>query len=400
MNIHTKNFYLNESRINKSGETIVQCRIHINKQTFTLSTNVSVAPKSWDDRKKKIKGNSRQAELNNEKLNTFSYKIDGIIVEANKNRERLTSDTLKNKILDKEMTGYSVLELFDRYAKSKVEDNNRKGTIRNRAIRRKNLVQFLEHTFQTENVIYDKMKSYHSEDFYKYLTNIKKVGHNHSAKIIMEVKASFEYARRRELIEKNVFEMVSYSQIHNKEYEYLELNQLESIEKFDFGNEYLERAKDCFLFQCYTGMSYEDLSTVKPEHITIVPNESKPIILLEKIRGKSQDKAPKKFSVEISEEAQAIIQKYGGIDKLPVISNQKYNVYLKEIGKLVGGIKFPLKTHTGRKTFGNIMINYKLYEASTVAYMMGDKLETVEKYYVKPTRNRLINEIKKRGSGE
>lgn len=399
MNIHTKNFYINGSRVNKNNETMVQCRIHINKETFTQSTNISINPKFWDDKKKKVKGTSKQADLNNEKLNNLSYEIDFIVLQANKNREKLTAEILKNKLLNQEVTGHSVLELFDRYAKNKIDSRNRKGTIRNRQIRRKNLVQFLEYTFNSEDVIYDKMKSYHAEDFYKYLTNVKQVGHNHCSKIIMEVKAVFEYARKRELIDKNVFEMVNYSQIHTKEYEYLELEQLQMIEKYNFANPYLEKIKDCFLFQCYTGMSYEDLSTVKPEHIHIVPNEPKPIIFLEKIRGKSQDNMPKKFSVELSEEAQAIIEKYGGIDKLPIISNQKYNVYLKEIGNLVG-IDFPLKTHTGRKTFGNIMINHKLYDASTVAVMMGDKLETVEKYYVKPNRNRVINEIKKKRLGQ
>ena len=76
-----------------------------------------------------------------------------------------------------------------------------------------------------------------------------------------------------------------------------------------------------------------------------------------------------------------LLVKYSG--KLPVISNQKYNKYLKDIVRICG-FKIKLCTHTARKTFGNIMHNDYGVPIETVSKMLGhSSIRTTQDWYVR-----------------
>ncbi|WP_298073662.1 site-specific integrase [uncultured Bacteroides sp.] len=128
--------------------------------------------------------------------------------------------------------------------------------------------------------------------------------------------------------------------------------------------QYLERVRDVLLFCCYTGLRYSDVanlrrSDVKENHIEITTVKTNDSLV-----------------IELNRHSRAIIEKYSDVnfkgDKvLPVISNQKMNEYVKELGELaeintpiritqyIGNDRidtiYPkyelLSTHTGRKTF-------------------------------------------------
>lgn len=105
---------------------------------------------------------------------------------------------------------------------------------------------------------------------------------------------------------------------------YLTKSELRKLYHFDFSNKpYLERVRDQFIVGCLTGFRYSDLSQIKPERIEG-----------DYIRIK-QFKTRGKVVIPISPIVREILNKYDG--SLPkAISNQKYNLYLKEAAKLAG----------------------------------------------------------------
>ena len=128
--------------------------------------------------------------------------------------------------------------------------------------------------------------------------------------------------------------------------------------------QYLERTRDVLLFCCYTGLRYSDVANLKRSDI----KES----YIEITTVKTSDS----LVIEFNQHSKAILEKYKDVhfkmDKaLPVVSNQKMNEYVKELGKLAGidtpvritqyignervDAVYPkyelLSTHTGRKTF-------------------------------------------------
>ena len=88
----------------------------------------------------------------------------------------------------------------------------------------------------------------------------------------------------------------------------------------------LQNVKDCFLFQCFTGLRYSDLKQVKRSNIH---NNTLKIVTV-----KSLDNT----AIELNTFSRKILEKYKDIPfendlALPVISNQKMNTYLKIICK-------------------------------------------------------------------
>ncbi len=142
-----------------------------------------------------------------------------------------------------------------------------------------------------------------------------------------------------------------------------ELNKLKDYQ-IPQDKQYLERVRDVFLFCCFSSLRYSDVrnlkrSDVKPDHIEVTTVKTADSLI-----------------IELNDHSKAILEKYKDIQfeddmVLPVISNQKMNDYLKELGELAeidepvretyykGNERideiFPkyalLSTHAGRRTF-------------------------------------------------
>ena len=142
-----------------------------------------------------------------------------------------------------------------------------------------------------------------------------------------------------------------------------ELNRLKDY-KIPPTKQYLERVRDVFLFCCFSGLRYSDVynlkrSDIKPDHIEVTTVKTADSLI-----------------IELNNHSKAILEKYKDVyfedhKALPVISNQKMNDYLKELGELAE-INDPVRetyykgneridtvtpkyallgTHAGRRTF-------------------------------------------------
>ena len=142
-----------------------------------------------------------------------------------------------------------------------------------------------------------------------------------------------------------------------------ELNRLREF-KIPPTKQALERVRDVFLFQCFTGLRYSDVfnlrrSDIKGDHIEVTTVKTSDSLI-----------------IELNDHSKAILEKYKDVkfenDKaLPVITNQKMNDYLKEVAELAE-INEPVRqtyykgneridevtpkyallgTHAGRRTF-------------------------------------------------
>ena len=142
-----------------------------------------------------------------------------------------------------------------------------------------------------------------------------------------------------------------------------ELNRLREF-KIPPTKQALERVRDVFFFQCFTGLSYSDVfnlrrSDIKGDHIEVKTVKTSDSLI-----------------IELNDHSKAILEKYKDVEfendkALPVITNQKMNDYLKELAELAE-INEPVRqtyykgneridevtpkyallgTHAGRRTF-------------------------------------------------
>ena len=150
---------------------------------------------------------------------------------------------------------------------------------------------------------------------------------------------------------------------------YLSLDEVDRIFNLELEEgSVLDQTRDFFIFQCYTALRYSDLKQLRPENITRLDNGAYIIRLL-------TEKDDDDVSYPLAQRAVEIYNKYSkhvydGGRLFPVLSNQKYNDHLKELGKAanlsgewidyeyklqekieVHTPKCDLSSHTARRTF-------------------------------------------------
>lgn len=134
--------------------------------------------------------------------------------------------------------------------------------------------------------------------------------------------------------------------------------QFAAIKKLKLSTPHILHARDLFLFQCYTGLAYSDLASFNYDSC-------------EEIGGKmfyhaKRTKTDTDFVFQLLKPALEILQKYDF--KLPKMSNQRYNDYLKAIGQMVGVDR--LHTHMGRATAATLFLS-KGMPINIVARVLG-----------------------------
>ncbi|WP_460995152.1 tyrosine-type recombinase/integrase [Spirosoma harenae] len=94
----------------------------------------------------------------------------------------------------------------------------------------------------------------------------------------------------------------------------------------------------------------------------------------------------------LSPKALAIIEKYGGVEHLPKISNSGFNDWLKQIQHMAG-IEVHLSVKVARKTFTDVMLNELGISEESVAAMLGHNTTRHVRYYGKASERRVAKEV-------
>lgn len=166
---------------------------------------------------------------------------------------------------------------------------------------------------------------------------------------------------------------------------FLTVDEVEAIEKAEMPTESLERVKDLFLFQCYTGLAYADLmrfdmsKAVKGEKYYLVTDDRK--------------KTGEGYTVVLMEKAMDILKKYDY--KLPKMTCEQYNMRLKIMAD-ASKIDKPIASHFGRRTCGMLLLNYG-FPIEIVSKVLGhSNIKTTQQAYAKILDRTVENEFIKK----
>jgi len=175
-----------------------------------------------------------------------------------------------------------------------------------------------------------------------------------------------------------------------KEIIFLTQEELKKLEEQTFEIKRIQVIKDCFVFCCYTGLAFKEMSNLKKEHL-VKGHDG-----MDWIRIKRQ-KTDKTVSIPILPKAQRIIDKYNSESDyvLPVISNARFNGYLKEIADVVGITK-NLTHHMARRTFASTVLLYNNVPMEIVSELLGHtKLATTQQSYGKIVQKKVGEEMRR-----
>jgi integrase len=127
---------------------------------------------------------------------------------------------------------------------------------------------------------------------------------------------------------------------------FLTVEEFERIRDIPLPSGFLRHARDLFVFQTYTGLSYIDLQAFDPNMIREV--KGKPIYTGR--RGKTNQQ----FTFLMMQPALEVLRRYDM--HLPMMSNQKYNNYIKMVA-VMAGINKPVSSHWARHTCATMLLN-------------------------------------------
>lgn len=161
-------------------------------------------------------------------------------------------------------------------------------------------------------------------------------------------------------------------------YHPLTKTEVDSIWNKDITNDKMAVVRDLFVFQCYTGLSYVDMLTLTSDDI------------VNGVIVKQRKKTDVKSIIPILPVSKTILEKYEY--KLPVMTNQSYNRYLKVLGDYCG-LKQNLTTHLGRHTYATILLNSGV-DMKTISKSLGhSSMKITEAVYADMLSDTVVNNI-------
>lgn len=165
---------------------------------------------------------------------------------------------------------------------------------------------------------------------------------------------------------------------------YLSEEEMERMKRVELPAGHLSRVRDLFLFQCYTCMGFADLRDFSSSRLEEVGGRL--------MYSSRRNKTGCAFSFMLLRGAEEILKKYGGV--LPLISAQKYNLYLKEVARMAG-ISRPVTSHWARHTGATLLLNAGV-RLEVVARVLGhSSTEMTRKVYAKLLDDTVAREMMK-----
>ena len=383
MNIKRNIIFTLESR-KKDGVLItenvpIRMRVNFASKRIEFTTGYRIDSAKWDTDKQRVKNGCSNklkqsaSEINASLLEYYTeiqsifkrFEVEDVmptpeqIKEAFNALHKPVSEEPKPK---KEALPCDFFQVFDDFVEDCGRQNNwTDSTFEKFAAVKNHLTNF------REGLTFEFFDERGLNDYVGYLRDVKEMRNTTIGKQLSFLKWFLRWAFKKGLHQNNAYD--SYKpklKSTQKKIIFLTWDELNRLREFEIpaNKQALERVRDVFLFQCFTGLRYSDVfnlrrSDIKGDHIEVTTVKTSDSLI-----------------IELNNHSKAILDKYKDVafedDKvLPVITNQKMNDYLKELAE-IAGIDEPIRqtyykgneridevtpkyallgTHAGRRTF-------------------------------------------------
>lgn len=344
---------------NSKESTLIYLVVRHDNQRIKLSTGVKIEPRKWDSSKQRI---NRKATIGeqaaNSTLNRLRDSLDSYTAQVRLEGSQFSLTSFKayldslNKPLKK--VDKNLLNFIDSFIK---EVNRRPDTIKGYRNTLNRLNEYAEANKQQIN--FEDVDLSLLNNLISYFEEVKMYAMNTIQLHVKNLKVFMREAKERGLHDCSAYESKRFTApTENTPKIYLTLQELDQIRKVDLSqNKRLERIRDLFLIQAHTGVRDSDSHKINEDNLKHEDGSSFFQIRNEKTAGFL-------WIPILDDEVLSILKKYRGQSpslgsRNRPISNQKYNEYLKEIGKAAQ----LFETFTTYRTEGGKRIERKQYKA-------------------------------------
>jgi len=358
----------------KTTKGTVQIEITFERKRKWLTTGVRLYSDQWSE-KTKVKNTVQSLDLN-ERLDAQMQNINEFINSLIKRKEEFSFDKLEHFLKYSQHK-----ESFIDFVKRRVGERTdlSKGTLNTHASLINSLEEFGRIIYFTDITTANIM---HYDDFLHRKYTKQTTVHGYHKRLKRYINEAMKY----ELLNENPYNKLKFDRGKSEGIKYLTLEQINQIQRLKISSESIERVRDLFIFQCYTGLSYADL--FKFDFSTVTRKGDKFFIRDARI------KTDEEYFIMLLKPAIEILKKYEF--NLPKISNYQYNLRLKVVQE-IAGIKLSLHSHMARHSFAVMALNMGV-SIENLAKMMGHTDIKTTQIYAKVLNKSVQEEFEKMDS--
>ena len=373
-------FFIRDSRVRKDGTTSIEVVLTVNGERCAFSTGKKVKSCNWDKNKQQVKGKDEEAQSLNNYLKAIKAKLYQKEAELLERGFIITADLLRDAYFDKvesikERSLFEVFEEHNQEQEKLVGNGVSKATHWVSVYTIRLLREFVQQKYKREDLYLRELNLSFIQSFHSFLRIDKGMAQNSSTKHLKLLKKIINLSVANSYMTFNPFSTYKVER-EPVEIDFLDEEELRKIINFDTPLPRLERAKDMFLFGCFTGLSYIDIKTLAPEHFE---KDSAGRIWIKKRRVKTGVLS----RIPLLPIAKLILDKYKGGEKLlPIQDPADINKYLKDIAILCG-INKRICFHTSRHTFASTVTLANNISLEVVSKMLGHTNTRMTAHYAK-----------------
>ena len=351
-----------------------------NNERNSFSTGKQIAIEKWDKTKQQVKGKDQETQNLNNYLKAIKAKLYQKEAELLERGFIITAQILYDAYFDKveSLKERSLFEVFEEHNQEQeklVGNGVSKATHWVSVYTIRLLREFVQQKYKREDLYLRELNLNFIQSFHSFLRIDKGMAQNSSTKHLKLLKKIINLSVANSYMAFNPFSTYKVER-EPVDIDFLDEEELRKIINFDTPLPRLERAKDMFLFGCFTGLSYIDIKTLTPEHFE---KDNTGRIWIKKRRVKTGVLS----RIPLLPIAKLILDKYKGGEKLlPIQDPADINKYLKDIAILCG-INKRICFHTSRHTFASTVTLANNISLEVVSKMLGHTNTRMTAHYAK-----------------
>lgn len=390
----TLHFYTRSKNSSTTGKLPIYVRLTVNGERLEFSSKKFIDKAKWCPELAKMKGSTEEARSINSYLDMMRSKVLSTEMDLLHKEEEISIENFQAILLGTNKTDRMLIPIFQDHNNKMKELLGKKyahGTLQRFQVTLNHIENFLLWKYQITDIRIDKIDHAMIMELEFYLRSVKNCANNTAVKYIRNFRKIINICLNNDWLDKDPFSKYD-GKVYEVDKEFLTEEEIQQIYSKKFMNARLEQVRDIFIFCCFTGLAYIDVQQLRKDHLGIGIDGNKWIF-------KNRQKTDTRSKIPLLPIAEELIQKYADHPKcvnedriLPVLSNQKMNSYLKEIGD-VCGIQKEITFHMARHSFATSVTLTNGVPIESVSKMLGHKSLRTTQHYAKIVDKRVSDDM-------
>jgi len=373
--------YNRKGKLLADGTALIQIRAYLNGLNKYFTTGIYAKPDQWDKKHSRVRNHPNAIRINKQ-ISDYVSKMETLELDRRNARKPFTLEILAESLNGKQ------IDSFTKFMSAEIiAGNNATATKTGHTTTLNVLCEF------RKNILFEELSYELLSDFERYLFK-KKLGINTVHKYFRHIKTYVNLAIDKDLLDLNRYPFRKFkAKTEETSREFLSPENVEAIEKLQFtkDNAHLQKTKDMFLFSCYCGLRFSDISALCKNDIQTIDGNK----WIDTTMQKTGTPIHIPLYLLFDGKPLEILKTYTLPDKKYIfddLSNQYVNRCLKDIATLAGITK-RLTFHTARHTQATYLL-YKGVNITTVQKLLGHKKLATTMIYAKVMDMTVIGELK------